>query len=69
MLVWWNLLIYWEWWIEWWSLLSWKEKSGGSARIEKRIMAYLCNFDENNEGNVVQKYNIWLVIIEKNLKG
>ena len=49
MLVWWNLLIYWE----WWSLLSWKEKSGGSAGIEKEIVACLCKFNENDESNVV----------------
>ena len=41
--------------VEWWNLLCWKEKSGGSAGIEKRIVACLCKFDENDEDNVVQK--------------
>ena len=41
--------------VEWWSLVSWKEKSGGSAGIEKGVVACLCKFNENNEGNVVQK--------------
>ena len=44
--------------VGWWNLLSWKEKSSGSAGIagiEKGIVACLCKFDENDEGNVVQK--------------
>ena len=41
--------------VEWWNLLSWKGKSGGSAGIEKEIMACFCKFDESDEGNVAQK--------------
>ena len=36
--------------VEWW---SWREKSGGSGRIEKGIVACLCKFNESDEGNVV----------------
>ena len=44
--------------VEWWSLLSWKEKNGGSAGIagiEKGKVACFCKFDESDEGNVVQE--------------
>lgn len=32
-------------------------------------VAFLCKFVENDEGNLVQKTCIWLVMIEKSLEG
>ena len=43
--------------------------SVGIAGIEKEKVACLCKVDESDEGNVVQEYGVWLVMIEKTLRG
>ena len=46
-------------------LLSyWRRAVFSCTEIEK--VACLCKFDESDEGNLVQKYGVWLVMIEKN---
>ena len=49
-------------------LLSYWGRSVFSCAGIKKV-ACLCKFDESDEGNLVQKYGVWLVMIEKNLGG
>ena len=46
-------------------LSCWETSVFSCAGIEK--VACLCKFDESDEDNLVQKYGVWLVMIEKTL--